>query len=174
MNKIELELIDTYKEMSNHTFPECKNNCKIPLSCCSPEYCEIAIDHAKKHWGIDLESTSLFKERKTDLPLMGENGCSIEPHLRPSCTLHTCQVNSIGVKFGDEKWTSKYYELREMINDLEYKKYAQRQIDEFLEKTEKFKNIIYNNGRLTIIDHNNIITIDPCVVDIDEALANLK
>ena len=100
--------------MAEHTLPECSGTCSAPLSCCSPDYCEIAIEHAKSKWGIDLIPTS-----NPDLPLMGENGCIAEPHLRPLCAIHTCQVNSLGCKPGDVGWTNRYFQLREEIESIE-------------------------------------------------------
>lgn len=36
------QLVVLYKEMAELTLPECKNSCRVPLSCCSPEYCDMA------------------------------------------------------------------------------------------------------------------------------------
>jgi hypothetical protein len=33
--------------------------------------------------------------------------------------MHTCQINSLGFKPGDEKWTRKYFCLRAKIERLE-------------------------------------------------------
>ena len=56
-----------------------------------------------------------------NLPMMGLSGCTLEPHLRPVCTFHTCEVNSYACKRGDEAWTERYFALRAQINDLEEK-----------------------------------------------------
>lgn len=113
------QLIDLYQQMADHTLPECKNTCALPLTCCSPEYCHMAIMIAKTDWGIELKKT----DHKI-LPLMGPDGCTAAPHLRPLCSLHTCQVNSLGFKMGPggKKWTTKYFEIREQIDVLELEK----------------------------------------------------
>lgn len=100
--------------MSELTAPECAGVCKVPHSCCSPEYCEITIYYAAARWGVVLERTDHHR-----LPLMGPNGCVAEPHLRPMCTLHTCEVGAFGYKRTDQEWTEKYYALREEIGRLE-------------------------------------------------------
>jgi hypothetical protein len=73
--------------------------------------------YAQDKWGVTLERTDHPK-----LPLMGPNGCTAEPHLRPICTLHTCDVNSLGFKRGDEEWTRKYFEIRDEIESEELKR----------------------------------------------------
>jgi hypothetical protein len=101
--------------MADHTLPECKK-CPAPLSCCSPEYCHVAILIAKTDWGVELKTTN-----HPSLPLMGPDGCVCPPHFRPMCTLHNCSINSLGVKLGPNgaAWTNKYFEIREQIDILE-------------------------------------------------------
>jgi len=111
-------LIELYKLMAELTKPECQFTCRIPFNCCAPEHCEAAKFNAKENWGIDLVSTGHPR-----LPFMGPTGCAVEPHLRPCCTLHTCAVNSIGLKIGDPAWTTKYFELRNEIELLELERF---------------------------------------------------
>lgn len=113
MNDIQLKLVALYKEMADLTRPEC-DKCKVPLSCCSSEYCEITLAVAKERWGIELPVT-----QHPTLPLMGTTGCTAAPHLRPLCTLHTCEINCLGIKRGDPEWTKKYFDLRVEIENLE-------------------------------------------------------
>lgn len=107
------ELIDLYAKIAEHTLPECRA-CINPYSCCDRMYCESAIKFAKKKWGVDLQPTGHEK-----LPLMGPQGCTAAPHLRPMCAMHTCQMNSIGSKPGDRAWTEEYFRLHERIQILE-------------------------------------------------------
>ncbi len=108
------ELVELYSRLAAHTLPECRS-CRVPLSCCSAEYCASTIEHAKENWGVELTKTN-----HPSLPLMGPTGCTAAPHLRPMCTMHTCAVNSLGCKLGDQQWTEKYFELREQIETLEF------------------------------------------------------
>lgn len=112
--KASQKLIDLYRQMYELTEPECRLVCRCPQSCCSPEYCEMAISYAKDRYGITLPVTEHKK-----LPLMGPTGCTAAPYLRPCCTLHTCDINSLGVKKGDPAWTKRYFKLRDEIEELE-------------------------------------------------------
>jgi hypothetical protein len=112
------KLISLYQQMYEHTHGECwgeKSSCMNPGSCCTPSACDDAIDYARSHWGIELKPTGHAK-----LPLMGPLGCVAEPHLRPLCTVHTCDIHKWGFKTGDPDWTKHYFKLRFDIEDLEY------------------------------------------------------
>lgn len=106
-------LVELYKEIADMTLPECRA-CRAPLSCCSPEYCEMAKEVAKDHWNVELVPTNHPR-----LPFMGPNGCTVAPHLRPLCSLHTCSVNSLGFKLKDKAWNKRYFGIREEIDNLE-------------------------------------------------------
>jgi len=110
MEKERRQTREMFQQISDLTLPECRSTCKIPYSCCSPEYCLMAIDYAKDKWKVILTPTKHPK-----LPLMGKNGCIAEPYLRPLCSIHTCEINSIGIKKNDPEWTKKYFELREKL-----------------------------------------------------------
>lgn len=105
MNKLQ----KLYDEMYHHTQPECAKNCRVPFSCCSLVYCEAAKAYALEK-GIELKETGHPK-----LLFMSAAGCIVPPWLRPMCTMHTCAINGLGFKPNDEKWTNKYFELREQI-----------------------------------------------------------
>lgn len=93
------------KEMAAITLAKCKQ-CRCPLSCCSPEYCELSIEYAKDEWGVELVVTG-----HPDLPLMGSAGCVVEPHLRPICTVHVCENHLWNLEFRD-----RYFLLRAQLN----------------------------------------------------------
>jgi len=112
-------LIALYAEMADLTRPECAR-CRVPHSCCEDIYCEMAIRWAAEHWGVQLERQPGGRGTRGGLPLMGPNGCTAAPHLRPICTVHTCDVNSLGCKKGDPAWTRRYFELREQLEELDY------------------------------------------------------
>lgn len=54
-----------------------------------------------------------------------ERGCIAPPHLRPLCTLHTCDMSGLGFKRDDPlgEWTDKYFELRNEIDEFEIQIY---------------------------------------------------
>jgi hypothetical protein len=103
--------IELSQIMADHTVGEC-GDCARPHSCCSRIYCDAATRYAKKNWGIILKPTG-----NPDVPFLGKNGCTVPPHLRPLCTVHTCEVASRGIKEGDPDWTERYFELREEMNE---------------------------------------------------------
>jgi hypothetical protein len=113
------KLIDLYVEMAKLTQPLCAGEgagaCRAPHSCCSPEYCEMAMERAVEI-GQPLVPTS-----HPTLPLMGPNGCIAPPHVRPLCTAHVCCINGFGCNPADARWTKRYFALRERICSAEYK-----------------------------------------------------
>ena len=114
------KLKQLYQQMYELTEPLC-SKCTIPYSCCSPEYCGLAIEWARDKWGQDI--TPLIQKHPT-LPFMGETGCVLPPHFRPLCTLHVCSTNSIAIiklngKF-DLAATHAYFYIRSKIEELEY------------------------------------------------------
>ena len=109
------KLEDLYSQMHELTKPECAG-CKVPYSCCHHAYCDMAEQIAQLR-NIDVEP---YKTGHFTLPFMGSSGCNLPPHLRPLCTLHTCEINAFGCKRNDPQWTEKYFDLREQIEILEF------------------------------------------------------
>jgi hypothetical protein len=72
------KLIQLFQQMSELTAPECATSCRIPHSCCSPEYCEYALQAAARQ-GVPLSRTS-----HPTLPLMGEAGVRCTS-ISPAC-----------------------------------------------------------------------------------------
>lgn len=70
------------------------------------------------------------------LPLMGRDGCTAPPHLRPMCTMHTCDIQAMGYKkprdgeptIKTDQWNQQYYDLRAEI-ELEEAKLQGYRID---------------------------------------------
>lgn len=100
-----------WNEMYEMTNKEC-GKCRAPYSCCSPEYCEQADDYSQEH-GVILQRTGHLK-----LPFMGPNGCIVPPHLRPTCTVYTCDIASLGFHKSDPDKIDRYWELRYKLSDL--------------------------------------------------------
>jgi hypothetical protein len=107
------ELESLYQEMADLTLPKCQS-CRVPLSCCSPEYCDMAAEIMEKV-GVTVE-----KQNHSTLMFMGPHGCVVPPHLRPLCTLHVCVINNIGVDVMDLDWTNTYFDLRDRITQAEW------------------------------------------------------
>ena len=111
-------LEDLYKQMAELTKPKCLS-CKSGWKhkCCDPMYCAMAKEYAKE-CNIELEYTG------NTIPFLDDNyNCIVPPHLRPLCTLHTCDINSKGVT-SDPDWDAEYFRLREMIDNEELKRYV--------------------------------------------------
>jgi hypothetical protein len=113
-DKRRARLVALYAELAALTAPECAARCPRPHSCCERRYCLMAVDFARENWNTELPPTW-----HPSLPLMGPDGCTAAPHLRPMCTAHTCEICEHGCKRGDEAWTERYYELRGAIAEIE-------------------------------------------------------
>lgn len=108
-------LIAFYKELSDLTRPLC-SLCRVPFNCCSAEYCSLAKSWAKDRWNLDISSLAI---KNNKIPFLSKEGCLVAPHLRPICTLHHCQINSLGFFIGQKKLTNEYFSIREKIEELE-------------------------------------------------------
>jgi hypothetical protein len=113
------KLVVLFQKMADLTAPECASTCRAPHSCCDEMYCQLTKDYAMERYGIVLRPEEPCEGNPHHLPFIGPKGCVVAPYLRPLCTLHTCQINSLGFKAGDEKWTRKYFKLRTEIDQLE-------------------------------------------------------
>lgn len=119
-------LIELYRQLYELTITDCKKKCKLGVgSCCSSEYCEMALQYARDFWDTELKPTG-FPNPK-GLMFLGPEGCVVAPHLRPLCTAHDCQINSLGVKPGDPEWTTAYFKLRNKIDRLEWERHESKQ-----------------------------------------------
>jgi hypothetical protein len=95
---------------------ECEKFAGNKYRCCERQYCEMARTFAKEKYGIDLQDTG-----NPDLPFMGENGCTVAPHLRPICALHVCTWSWAAQSHiqHDEQKKTEYMELRRQIEETE-------------------------------------------------------
>jgi len=113
-DEMRARLIGHYAQLGALTARECSGQCARPRSCCEEKYCAFAIDFAKARWQVELQPTW-----HPALPLMGDDGCTAAPHLRPICTAHTCEICEHGEKRGDAAWTARYYEIMNAIAEIE-------------------------------------------------------
>jgi len=81
---------------------------------------------AQSEYGVELLEVHADKRGPKGLPFLAATGCTVAPHLRPLCTLHTCQVNSFGYKVGDQAWTDKYFTLRQRIDEAEWERHKEK------------------------------------------------
>lgn len=112
--KTRRKLIKNFAELHKMTEPLCSHECLVPRSCCSPEYCNMAVDHAELY-NVDLNNVNTCH---ITLRFMGPNGCVIAPHLRPLCTFHVCSINAIGKARSPNFDNDRYFELRNECEDL--------------------------------------------------------
>lgn len=114
------KVIPIYQQIADLTFNHCKSTCKVLGSCCSTEYCNLAMQGVWEEHGIKL----IRLREHPYLPLMTRSGaCSIPPFLRPLCALHSCDICSLGVFKGDEVLTRRYFRLRKRLDEIECKRY---------------------------------------------------
>lgn len=136
------KLVILYQKMADLTAPECagvgEGSCRVPHSCCDQMSCDITKSIAKDVWGVtDLPEYPPTNHRGAYY-LDGDKGCTVAPHLRPHCAMHTCQINGLGFKPSDPEWTKKYFNLRVRIEKLEAKVHP---IGEFLDHKNNSENL---------------------------------
>lgn|SRR6185503_7234658 len=120
------DIPELYRRMAELTLSHClKCPTRCATKCCDPDYCAMVPKIANER-GEPVPATT----GHSTLPYMGPSGCVAPPHLRPLCTLHLCDINSVGFirkpadKTGrkgpvDLDATNDYFALREEINDAE-------------------------------------------------------
>lgn len=102
------------EQMGAMTAPICASECRVPHSCCAPEYCDLAKERMIEK-GVDVQG---METGHPTLPYMGENGCVVDPQYRILCTLHVCCIANAGFRPGHAEWTKKYFELRDKLDML--------------------------------------------------------
>lgn len=116
MKQASTKLVVLYQKMADMTAPECASSCRVPHSCCDEFACSITKAIAKEEYGVDLKE---YPANRKGAFYLDSKGCTVAPHLRPHCTMHTCDINGLGFKRGDEKWTKQYFKLRGTIERIE-------------------------------------------------------
>lgn len=91
---------------------ECAQFSSRKYRCCERKYCEEARRFALEKYGIELQDTG-----NPELPFMGEQGCTVAPHLRPICAMHVCTWSWAGKSHiqHDKQKGWEYMALREQI-----------------------------------------------------------
>lgn len=110
-----------YQKIADFTSSSCQNGtgecakfAGKKYHCCEQKYCELARRFAKEKYNIDLQDTG-----NPDLPFMGENGCTVEPYLRPICAMHVCTVSWAAKSHvdGSQEKFQDYMRLRQQIDE---------------------------------------------------------
>lgn len=109
-------LPELYAEIAALTRPlcggaGCGHRSTLLHRCCERLYCDLARQHAREKWGVELRETG-----HPTLPFMGEGGCTVAPHLRPLCSMHACGINWGGGKGADAATLTHYATLRARID----------------------------------------------------------
>lgn len=99
-----------YQKMYEITGAKCKK-CGM---CCNPSQCADIKRFAEM---VGREIPPLPENSS----YLGEAGCILEPHQRPICTVHHCEIASLGVFRGDGEATRTYFNVRNQIDELEWK-----------------------------------------------------
>ncbi len=112
------KIIRLYRDMADLTLEHCTRTCRNLGSCCAFEHCEFTIEYAREEYGVTLLRTKDLK-----VPLRAEDGsCTAAPHLRPLCTLHSCDISAVAVFKREPELTKRYYKLRGKIDSVEFKR----------------------------------------------------
>ena len=97
-----------WQEMADMTQERCHKRCHSMGSCCSTPYCEMAAERMRKA-GHEFPLMPFGKTFVVD------GKCFVSPHFRPLCSLQQCDINGLGFALDDPKWTERYFELRERL-----------------------------------------------------------
>lgn len=116
------------QELADLTRPKCME-CRTAKAtrCCAAEHCVVTamfmVDYAQHPAFRDEIAPLMAHYREVDrsdvnvIPFMGEKGCIVPPHLRPNCTAHQCDMNSIGFFKGDPVGTKAWFQLYDEMNE---------------------------------------------------------
>lgn len=113
MNDTKTQLKEAREQLAEITKEVCDNcTCeqrKQPYRCCQSWACDLAIAYADWKWGVQLYHTG-----HPEFPLMGREGCTAPPHLRPACAGHVCDGNA-------DKMSEEYWSIKELAAKLDAK-----------------------------------------------------
>ena len=105
-----VEVRERLADMTKTVCDECSCDQRSePFRCCQGWACELAIAYADWKWGVRLAPTG-----NPEFPLMGREGCTAPPHLRPACAGHVCDANAEGMP-------EKYWDLKRLSAELDAK-----------------------------------------------------
>jgi hypothetical protein len=107
-----------YADLAEHTWSDCEVSCtyRPRYGCCHPMFCRLAAHFAARVWDVELEPTGHPR-----LPFMGPEGCTIEPHLRPVCSKHTCERSPLPFRERRQlsEWHRRYEDLMAEVERLD-------------------------------------------------------
>jgi hypothetical protein len=101
------DLIEAFADLAEHTRPAC-GSCRAPFVCCTGDQCEATRETARDLFGVDLPTGT------GKIPFLAESGCTLDPYLRPICSVHVCEMHLIA----DTPYSRTYALLRERAEEL--------------------------------------------------------
>lgn len=114
-------ITEKFKELSQHMSDHTANECGSPDcrpykrgGCCTQFDCEMAASIAAG-MGENVRPLSISNDEVRFFS--ADQPCVLKPWQRPVCTWHTCKINALGFKPGDVEWTTRYFRLREAMNE---------------------------------------------------------
>lgn len=107
-----IRLEQFYGHIATHTSKVCGAPCGRPGFCCKPEFCEATARYAREAFDVQLPRT-----KHPELPFMGQHGCTVPPHLRPTCSIYVCEKHLAE----DKEFAEMYKYFRDEIDMLELK-----------------------------------------------------
>ena len=107
------DLKEVYNKIYELTRKVCSKNkfCGGKGNCCNAVICQECVR------AFDGEVLPPLNDEGTYL---GENGCILKPHQRPLCTVHQCEIASMGIFKGNPEMTDLYFTLRDEAGKLEF------------------------------------------------------
>lgn len=105
--------IKAFQEVADFTAGICQRMCKKLGACCSTEYCLMAIEVGASE-GVTYTPTGNAR-----LPMFDDEKkqCIAAPHHRQLCTMHHCEISSVGVIRGMPEETKVYFKLYDKVNE---------------------------------------------------------
>ncbi len=105
--------IELCSEMYSITRGICEKRCKKRGACCDRFFCEDAWTRANE------AGTILPWHDGQPLPLLVDGECAAPPQFRPICTVHQCDIASLGYfKDSPMELTDRYYDIRDEIDSI--------------------------------------------------------
>jgi murein endopeptidase len=91
-------------------------------------WCAHSANWAHKVWDQSPKPIPQAERIHHSIPFLAKDGCILEPHLRPICTIHACQIARRGY-FVNKQTNRRYWQLNDELTRLEMQRAKARKID---------------------------------------------